>query len=173
MFSLSHEDLNSVCYHGKTLANKHHHPGWFLTSPLSLLKVCSGHIYTHISDPRPQERDGRVHLESRNSFILFICLYILWPHPWHVAAPRLRVELELQLRPMPQPRQHRTQATSVTYATAFRNTGFLTHWARPGIEPASSWILVGFITHWATTGTPGRCILLKILTNQWLVKGIH
>ena len=25
-------------------------------------------------------------------------------------------------------------------------TGSLTHWARPGIEPASSWILVGFIT---------------------------
>ena len=30
----------------------------------------------------------------------------------------------------------------------------LTHWARPGIEPASSWMLVGFLTHWATMGTP-------------------
>ena len=30
----------------------------------------------------------------------------------------------------------------------------LTHWARPGVEPASSWILGGFITQWATTGTP-------------------
>ena len=30
----------------------------------------------------------------------------------------------------------------------------LTYWVRPGIEPASSWILVGFITHWATTETP-------------------
>ena len=26
------------------------------------------------------------------------------------------------------------------------NTGSLTHWARPGIEPSSSWILVGFNT---------------------------
>ena len=30
----------------------------------------------------------------------------------------------------------------------------LTHWARPGIEPISSWILVGFITHQATMWTP-------------------
>ena len=34
--------------------------------------------------------------------------------------------------------------------TAHRNAGFLTHWGRPGIEPASSWIL----TCWATTTTP-------------------
>ena len=26
------------------------------------------------------------------------------------------------------------------------NTGSLTHWARPGIKPVSSWILVGFVT---------------------------
>ena len=26
------------------------------------------------------------------------------------------------------------------------NAGFLTHWARPGIKPQSSWVLVGFVT---------------------------
>ena len=26
------------------------------------------------------------------------------------------------------------------------NAGSLTHWVRPGIKPASSWILVGFLT---------------------------
>ena len=30
----------------------------------------------------------------------------------------------------------------------------LTHWARPGIEPAFSWMLVRFVNCWATTGTP-------------------
>ena len=30
------------------------------------------------------------------------------------------------------------------------NTVFLTHWARPRIEPTTSWILVGFLTSWAT-----------------------
>ena len=37
-------------------------------------------------------------------------------------------------------------AASVTYTTAHVNTGSLTHWTRPGIEPVSFWILVGFIT---------------------------
>ena len=32
------------------------------------------------------------------------------------------------------------------YTTAHGNTGSLTHLARPGIEPASSWILVRFLS---------------------------
>ena len=31
------------------------------------------------------------------------------------------------------------------YTTAHGNAGSLTHGARPGIEPASSWILDGFV----------------------------
>ena len=38
-------------------------------------------------------------------------------------------------------------AMSVTYTTAHSNVGYLTHWVRPGIEPASSWVLVGFVNH--------------------------
>ena len=34
----------------------------------------------------------------------------------------------------------------MTYTTAHSNTGSLTHQVRPGIEPASSWLLVGFVT---------------------------
>ena len=37
-------------------------------------------------------------------------------------------------------------ATSVTYTTACGHTGSLTHWVRPGIKPASSWILVRLIS---------------------------
>ena len=33
------------------------------------------------------------------------------------------------------------------------NARSLNHWVRPGIEPASSWILVVFLTHRATMGT--------------------
>ena len=43
--------------------------------------------------------------------------------------PRLGFESELQLP---------------GYATAHSNTGSLTHWVRPGIKPATSWLLVGF-----------------------------
>ena len=33
-----------------------------------------------------------------------------------------------------------------TYTTAHDNTRSLTHWAKPGIEPATSWFLVRFIS---------------------------
>ena len=45
-----------------------------------------------------------------------------------------------------QTQQHQIQPTSVTYTTAHGNDGSLTHWARLGIKPTSSWILVGFVT---------------------------
>ena len=35
---------------------------------------------------------------------------------------------------------------SVTYTAAHSNTGSLTHWAMPGIEPMSSWMLLEFFT---------------------------
>ena len=38
------------------------------------------------------------------------------------------------------------RAASVTYATAHCNAGSLTHWLRPGIESASSWMLVRFVS---------------------------
>ena len=64
--------------------------------------------------------------------------FSFWLHPWHMEVSRLEAESELQL---------------LAYATATAtpdpshicdlhhscgNNGYLTHWARPGIEPASS-----------------------------------
>ena len=49
-------------------------------------------------------------------------------------------------RPIPQPQQHGIQATSVIYTMAHGNAGSLTHWARPGFKPASSWILIRFVS---------------------------
>ena len=68
--------------------------------------------------------------------------------------PRLGVESELQLAAY-------VTATATPdpghfcdlHTTAHGNTGSLTRWVRPGIEPASSWMLVGFLTHQATTRT--------------------
>ena len=56
-----------------------------------------------------------------------------------------------------------SQARPLAYSTAHGNAGSLTHWARPGIEPATSWFLVGFINHWATKGTPPFLIQSKFL----------
>jgi len=57
-------------------------------------------------------------------------------------------------QPTPQPQQCGIGATSTTYITAHGNAWSLTHWARPGIEPAASWFPGGFVNHWARTGTP-------------------
>ena len=54
----------------------------------------------------------------------------------------------------PQPQWRGLLAVSVTYTTAHGNTGSSTHWVKPGIELASSWILVGFVNCWAMSGTP-------------------
>ena len=57
--------------------------------------------------------------------------------------------------PMPQP--HGIWVASVTYTTAHGNIRSLTHWARPGIKPTSSWILVRFISAEPPQGLPNFC----------------
>ena len=65
---------------------------------------------------------------------------------------------------MPEPQQCGIRAASATYITAHGNPRSLTHWARPGTEPATSWFLVRFVHHCATTGTPRRYLNYASLT---------
>ena len=93
-----------------------------------------------------------------NNFIIIIIIIIfffffcfLGLHSWHMDVPKLGVELELQLlaytTAMATSVTYTTaMATSVTYTTAPGNAGSLTHWARTGIEPATSWFVVRFIS---------------------------
>ena len=69
--------------------------------------------------------------------------------------------------PTPQPQG--IWAASATYTTAHSNARSLTHWARLGIKPESSWMLVGFANSWATSGTLEQSIIKSIsfnLTNE-------
>ena len=77
------------------------------------------------------------------SFLPF-CILVL--HLQHMEFPWLGSNPSYNCWPTPQPQQCEIQATFVTYTTVHGNTESLTHWARLGIEPASSWILVGLIT---------------------------
>ena len=49
----------------------------------------------------------------------------------------------------------------VTYITAHGSSRSLTHCARPGIEPASSWIVGRICFHCATMGTPNSVVFEK------------
>ena len=44
--------------------------------------------------------------------------------------------------------------------------GSLSHWARPGIEPEPSWLLVEFMNHWAMMGTPTHSLFLSPLSRS-------
>ena len=86
-------------------------------------------------------------------FILFYFIFIFAfrrLQVWHMEVPRLGVKLELQLAAYATATW--IQAVSVTYTIAQSNASSFIHWVRPGIEPATSWILVRFVTHRATTG---------------------
>ena len=60
------------------------------------------------------------------------------------------------------------QATSATYITAPGNARSLAYQARPGIELASSWILVGFITTEAQWNSHLQ-IFFKTLMILWIM----
>jgi len=74
------------------------------------------------------------------SFTFFFILFFVFLVP-HIEVLRLG-----SCCPAPQPQQCWIRAASATYTTAHSNARSLTHWARPGIKPTSSWIRVRFIT---------------------------
>ena len=49
----------------------------------------------------------------------------------------------------------------------------LTHWARPGIKSATSWILVRFLNHWATKGLLRKNLISGYVHEIGLWVGSH
>ena len=83
-------------------------------------------------------------LFCRLSFFFFGCFWVFTWGIWRFLGQGLNQSCSCW--PTPQLQQLEILAASVTNMTANGNAGSLTHWARPGIEPVSSWILVEFIT---------------------------
>ena len=80
------------------------------------------------------------------------------------AAPRLRSQLAFFFSAAPTAyggSQARvcTGAATASLHHSHSKARSLTPWTRPGIKPASSWILISFLTHWATKGTPQLAFL--------------
>ena len=76
---------------------------------------------------------------------IFFCLLRAAPVAYGSSQAR-GWTLSCSCQPTPQPQQLKIQAASVTYTTAHGNARSLTCWARSGMEPTSSWILVRFNT---------------------------
>ena len=103
--------------------------------------------------------DNRV-VSSKPVYSFFFFFLFLVFLPFSRAAPtayggsQARGPIGAVHRPTPEPQQCGIWAASETYTTAHGNAGSLTHWLRPGIKPATSWVLVRFINQCAMTGTP-------------------
>ena len=80
-------------------------------------------------------------------FLSFLSFVFLGPHLQHMEVPQAR---------------GRIGAAAAGQHHSHSNAGSLNHWARPGIEPTSSWVLVRFLNHWATAGT------LRMFLSQML-----
>ena len=86
------------------------------------------------------------HNSSSSSFFFFFCPFRAASTAYGSSQGRGWIRAAAAALCHTQPQQRWIQAMSVTYTTAHGNTRSLIHWARPGIEPASSWILVKFVS---------------------------
>ena len=93
--------------------------------------------HNHLPDPRP----------TPVPFVcVCVCFVFLGPHPWQQRFPGQGSNWSYSCQPPPQPQQRQIRAASLMCTTAHSNARFLTHWARPGIEPPTLWFPVGFIS---------------------------
>ena len=106
------------------------------------------------------------HILFTYSFIHSFIYLFLRPHPPHTEVPRPEAESELQVQTYTTGTATQIRAVSATYTTAHGNTGSLTHWARPVVEPTSSWILVRFVNHWTHEGNSFRVPWQLALSNK-------
>ena len=101
----------------------------------------------------------------------FLPSFFLWLQVGRMGVPRLgvlEVKLELQM-------STNTTATATwdpscvcdLHHSSWQRQ-ILNHWRRPGIELASSWVLVRFITCWATMGIPIGAYFNILLVNDVL-----
>ena len=75
-------------------------------------------------------------------------------HLWHMEVPGQGSNQSCSCWPVPQPQHCQMWAALWPVSAAHSSAGYLIHWARPGIEPTTSQILVLFLTCWATMGMP-------------------
>ena len=75
-------------------------------------------------------------------------------------------------QPIPWPKQLWIWAVYAIYTTAHSNIRSPIHWVRPGIEPASSWILVRFISTAPQWEFQTKCFLITVpslLNSYWII----
>ena len=116
-------------------------------------------------------------------WFLFSFFVFLGLHPWHMKVSSLGVESELQL--LAYTTATAMQDPSHVYMEDHGNAGSLTHWARPEMEPVSSWMLVRFVSaeprqelplygffhnHWRPLASWWKQIFYSLITSHMYIK---
>ena len=93
-----------------------------------------------------------MNLHSRFVFCLFICFFFrAAPAACGGSQARGRIK-SYNCRPIPEPQKH--------------NAVSLTQWSRPGIEPATSWLLGGFVSTVPQWKLPFKVFLTQLMMAQ-------
>ena len=96
--------------------------------------------------------------KSRNILFTFLFYFIfLGSHLRHMEISWAKCPVEATLADLYHSHSNTRSAPCLQPTMQF--TDPLTPWARPGIKPASSRILVRFLTYWATVGTPCKIFI--------------
>ena len=77
-------------------------------------------------------------------------------------VPRRGVESELKLLAYTTATATGIRASSATYTTAPGNAGSVTQWARPGIQPVTSWMLIKCVPTQPGWELPSLCLLNEL-----------
>ena len=85
-----------------------------------------------------------------HSFVRFVCFCFLGPHPWQMEVPIARGPIRATTATLRHSHSHSNVGSELrlqpTLHTVHGNARSLTYWTRPGVELASSWILISILT---------------------------
>ena len=115
-----------------------------------------GHLIT-LQWPLNSQVEGRApYLSLYCIFCLFFFFFFghFWVTLWHTEVPRLGGPIRAVVLVYAGATATQDPSRVCNPHTAHGKARSSTHWARPGMEIATSWFLVGFANHWAMKGTP-------------------
>ena len=146
--------LKSLHYDLKIMNRRDTGWGFQICLSLSYMIILNAGTFLDGGNERKQGK-GRKRTEIFFFFFFFfiICLYRAAPSAYGGSQAGVKSELKLLAYTTASIR-----TASATHTAAHRNDRSLTYWVMPGIELASSWILVGFVKRRPThEGNSPKC----------------
>ena len=151
MFGVSSGTFSSICFclrwevvmsrdgGGRCHSSDGLNQGWLALTPV--LTILYGHALCWLPPPHSYSKEVLL------VFVAVVCFFRAVPAAYGSQARGPIGAVAASLRHSHSSARSKLHLQLwVTYTTAHDNAGSLTHWERPGIEPATLWYLVRFIS---------------------------